>query len=171
MVWGDFIKANSFASASLISNSWSGIWNRRGSNRYIVPVYGNCCCVEPIEIVDNSSRAADDTSIHSLPSLSVNLEVQNLSWSVRERILLHVSVRDDESFFFLWHTIRNPVYHYQISVQLGNMSPHHYHSHCDYYHQNRTNELRQHVQWRTQQYDHHWHWYQLKEFWLNHQFI
>ncbi len=79
MAWGDFIKANSFASASSISNSWSGLWNRIGSNWYIVPAYEKCCCVELIGILDDGPQAADDTSINWLPSLTVNLEVQHLN--------------------------------------------------------------------------------------------
>ncbi len=82
--WGDFIKANSFASASSISNSWSGLWNRIGSNWYAVLVYGKCCCVEPIGIIESAPRAADDTSINWSPSLTVNLDVQNFSWSERK---------------------------------------------------------------------------------------
>ncbi len=99
--WGDFIKANSFASASSISNSWLGVWNRIGSNWYIVPVYGKCCRVEPIGIVDDGPWAADDTSINWLPSLTVNFEVQNFNLSERQSRLLHVSARVDEWFFFL----------------------------------------------------------------------
>ncbi len=101
MAWGNFIEANSFASASSISNSWSGLWNRIGSNRYTVPVYGKCGHVEPMGIVEESAtRAADDTSINWSPSLTVNLEVQNFSWSERTSRLMHVSARIDKWIFF-----------------------------------------------------------------------
>ncbi len=98
--WGDFIKANSFASTSSISNSWSGLWNRIGSNQYTVPVYGKCGRVKPIGIVESAPQAADDISINWLPSLTVNLEVQNFSWSERTSQLLHVLARIDKWIFF-----------------------------------------------------------------------
>ena len=94
--WGDFIKANSFASASSISSSWSRLLNRIGSNWYTVPVYGKCGRAKPIGIVESAPRAADDTSINWLPSLTVNLEVQIFSWSERTSRLLHVSARTDK---------------------------------------------------------------------------
>ncbi len=82
--WGDFIKENSFAPASSRSISLLGWWKIIGSNWYTVPVYRKFCCVAPIGIVDDGPQVADDTSINWLPSLTVNLDIQNFNWSDRQ---------------------------------------------------------------------------------------